>query len=294
MPTAGAGARTQVVGSMVVVVAVLLALLVGSAREHSPEDSGRQRSAPGGAPASSPSASPGRVLGPASGGTAAAIVMPAGPPGTIVRYDFEQSSEGIFHDAAGQLPLHLDSVNGGAIGAVTHGAGHAVQYPAPCRHYGAPQCPRAVLTSADADVLNPGAKPIRYGATVLIAADATSEGQNVLQKGYSTTGVSQFKLQIDGEAGQPSCVFVGLGASRIYVALSTVSVADGNWHRVACIRSGDAVAVQVDSVVTGYVSIPASLSVSNDAPLRLGGNGSGPNNDQYNGALDDVYVEIYG
>ena len=35
-----------------------------------------------------------------------------------------------------------------------------------------------------------------------------------------------------------------------------------------------------------------TLAIANDLPLRLGGKGIGPDNDQFHGALDAVFVEI--
>jgi hypothetical protein len=58
----------------------------------------------------------------------------------------------------------------------------------------------------------------------------------VLQKGYPVGGLSQFKLQVDHRQGHPSCVIAG--RSRIYRAEPRISVADGEWHDVACARTG--------------------------------------------------------
>jgi hypothetical protein len=44
--------------------------------------------------------------------------------------------------------------------------------------------------------------------------------------------------------------------------------------------------------VRGTQKIPATLSVSNTRPLSIGGKGAFADNDQYNGALDDVWVRI--
>jgi hypothetical protein len=134
---------------------------------------------------------------------------------------------------------------------------------------------------------------LRFGAVVRIAPNETSKGENVLQKGYSTGG-SQFKLQVDGAAGRPSCVLVGTASPRIYLAQSSVSVADGQWHAVDCVRVGGSLTLSVDGVVRGSVSLPTALSVSNDQPLRIGGKGNSPNNDQFVGSLDDVYVSLNG
>jgi hypothetical protein len=180
-------------------------------------------------------------------------------------------------------------VAGGDLAAVPHEGGLAVRFPAPCDHYGAESCARAILQSGPADFLNPGRGEFSYGASVLVKPDETSKGANVLQKGFSV-GDSQFKLQVDGAAGQPSCVIVGTSGPAIYVALASRSVADGRWHRVACSRGNALLAVAVDGAVVGRTAIPSSLSIANADPLCIGGKGTSANNDQFVGVIDDVFV----
>jgi hypothetical protein len=126
---------------------------------------------------------------------------------------------------------------------------------------------------------------------VLLGRSETSDGENILQKGYSTGG-GQYKLQVDGVAGRPSCTMVDQTAPAIYVAKSNVSIADGGWHAVECRRVGTSLAVLVDGVVQGGADLPAGLSVVNTTPLSLGGKGLTENNDQFHGALDDVWISI--
>jgi hypothetical protein len=188
--------------------------------------------------------------------------------------------------------LTLRSAQGGQLTGVPHGAGTAVEFPAPCPQYGAADCPRVVLEAPGAG-LNPGGQSLRWGATVLLAADRTAPGSNILQKGYSTRGGGQFKLQVDGVAGVPSCVLVDAAQnSPIHVVKASASIADGRWHTVACTRAGTSLSVFIDGVQRGVTSVPAGLSVDNDDTLRIGGKGTSPNNDQFSGALDDVFVDI--
>ena len=97
------------------------------------------------------------------------------------------------------------------------GGGQAVRFPPPCAVYGDRSCARAVLESGPADLLNPEARPLRFGASIRLAPTETAKGENVLQKGYSAKG-SQYKLQIDGSLGRPSCVLVGAGVITIALA----------------------------------------------------------------------------
>lgn len=205
-----------------------------------------------------------------------------------IRYTFDGGITGPVFDGSGRLPLRIRTA-GGSLSTVPHAGGLAVRFPEPCEHYGAESCARAILQSGPADFLNPGQGAFTYGASVLVESDETSKGANVLQKGFSV-GDSQFKLQVDGAAGRPSCVIVGTAGPDIYVALASLTVADGRWHRVVCSRRDSLLTVSVDGQVKGRSVIPSSLSMVNADPLCIGGKGTSANNDQFVGAIDDVFV----
>ncbi len=181
------------------------------------------------------------------------------------------------------------AARGAALRTVRHGSGQAVVFPERCD---GSSCPRLVLQAAHAGDLNPGKRPIRYGAGVLLAAGQTSEGENILQKGYSTTG-GQYKLQVDGTRGKPSCAMSDTASTTIHRAVSTVSIADGAWHRLECRRNGGTLSILVDDVVRGSITtVPVGLSVDTTQPLSIGGKGLAENNDQFHGILDDAWVAI--
>jgi hypothetical protein len=180
------------------------------------------------------------------------------------------------------------SRNGGAVRPVVHGLGRALAFPRRCSGSG---CPRVVLQAADRADLDPGIRPLAFGAAVNLARGQTNKGQNVIQKGYSTTG-SQYKLQIDGAAGRPSCVLVDRRRPTIRIVRSARTVADGTWHTVQCRRVGARLSILVDGRVRGSIWVPGTLSVANDRPLSIGGKGTYPDNDQFRGVLDDVWVRV--
>jgi hypothetical protein len=219
---------------------------------------------------------------------AVAASGPGAHPAVHVRYTFDGGITGQVLDGGGRLPLRVRKA-GGELSTVPHAGGLAVRFPEPCEHYGAESCARAILQSGPADFLNPGQSAFTYGASVLVAPDETSKGANVIQKGFSV-GDSQFKLQVDGVAGHPSCVIVGTSGPTIYVALASLTVADGRWHRVECSRSDALLTVAVDGQLKGRSAIPSSLSIANADPLCIGGKGTSANNDQFVGAIDDVFV----
>jgi Concanavalin A-like lectin/glucanases superfamily len=227
--------------------------------------------------------------------TAPAIVAPAKVKAVssyTVRYGFDGGaadlSEGV-HNAPG---LHLVSANGGALRTVVHGTGDGLGFPAPCVEPGASSCPRAILeTSGNVSKLNPGTHEVSFGATIKMRHNQTSDGENVVQKGFATGG-SEYKLQVDGDAGMPSCAVVGATSSTIYLAKSSVAIDDGAWHTVACDLRAGVLSITVDGTVRGKHAVPTGLSVSNSDELRIGGKGTSSNNDQFNGELDDVWVTV--
>jgi hypothetical protein len=152
-------------------------------------------------------------------------------------------------------------------------------------------CPRGLLEAPDTADLNPGVRMFRWSARVNVTKAQLRGSANVMQKGVATTG-SQWKLQIGATQGRAQCVLTGVGSSTVYLARSAATVADGLWHKLLCQRSGTSLAVYVDGVQRGQTTIPASLSVSNTLPLRIGGPNFNTHSDMYHGLLDDVYAEL--
>jgi Concanavalin A-like lectin/glucanases superfamily len=235
----------------------------------------------------------------ATGPSAAATTVPGPPAPVTVPDDADAGRDVVRYDFDGGAPLadvsghghDLSPVarHGGTFGTVAHAGGSALTFPSPCHDE---PCPRIALRAPTSDDLNPGRRNLRFGASVRLAADQTTKGENVLQKGYSARG-SQYKLQIDGALGHPSCVLVDDERPEIHVAMSAVGVADGRWHTLECRRSGTSLTVLVDGAKTGRTSVPADLSVENDIPLSVGGKGSFTDNDQFQGTLDEVWVRIF-
>ncbi len=80
----------------------------------------------------------------------------------------------------------------------------AASFPARCAWLEG--CAHALVQLPDDDRLNPGGSDFAFGARVRLAPDQTAVGSNIVQKGrYDTVG-GQWKLQVDGVEGQPSCV----------------------------------------------------------------------------------------
>jgi len=210
------------------------------------------------------------------------------PDRATARYTFNARSGSILDVSGHGHTLNVVSRHGGGVRQVVHGQGSALAFPSYCPRTG---CPHVALQTPSSADLNPGRRNLAYGADVLLPPGQTSKGQNIVQKGYSATS-SQWKLQIDGWAGRPSCVLVDDKKPAIRIATSSVTAADGRWHSIVCRRNGRTLVIIVDGVIRGRTEVPVTLSVTNDRPLSVGGKGATADNDQFNGALDNVWVRI--
>jgi hypothetical protein len=251
------------------------------------------------------------AAGPSAGATAPAgpSVSPSAEPPTgplSVRFAFDAGPEAAIVDTTGAYALHEVAAAGGVTSLVPRDGGWALAFPPRCteqaRTPSPPStptgpavpfgggCPRAILESDRRPELNPGARTVTFGAALLMSPVDTAPGANVVQKGFSTGATTQYKLQVDGAAGQPSCVVAS--ATHIYRVTAPVGVADGRWHAVECRRVGGELSITVDGQSLGKVAVPPDLSIVNGEPIRIGGKGVGADNDQFAGLIDDVYVSI--
>jgi hypothetical protein len=207
----------------------------------------------------------------------------------VASYNFDTTiADGTFDDGSGKGHLLRAVVrNGGAIRTTPHGNGQALTFPPKCT---GDSCPRIVLQADDTPDLNPGATPLRYGAGVLMSKAEGSAPENILQKGYAVGG--QYKLQVDGVSGKPSCGMSDRSAETVYVVRSRTSIADGKWHALECRRSGTTLSILVDDQTQATATIPANLSVVTEQPFSVGGKGAGVDNDQFHGSVDDVWIKV--
>ena len=171
-----------------------------------------------------------------------------------------------------------------------NGQGHAVAFPTTCPQSQAKTCPKEIIEVYPATTLAPGTHDFGWGASIRLKHEETAKGSNIIQKGFSLGGGSQWKLQVDGAQGHPSCVLVGMNETQIHEAFADFSIADGAWHDVNCRRSGGELVITVDGSHQSSVHLPKDLTVAPAGPVRIGGKDLKPDNDQFFGSLDDVYV----
>lgn len=256
--------------------AVLASLVVLGACAAGASDPGAAPTATGGAPSAAPTPQPGAVLyltadELASGELALGDRVP----------DLSAANNAAFVAAKSQLAEEIVVVP-------KEGGGRAFDFPAACAEE---SCLYPILEVPASATLDPGTRAFRVSADVNMRPSDTTTGSNIVQKGFSTGGGGQWKLQVDTLSGQPSCVVVAPGVETIHRVKSTVSIADSAWHTVSCIRTETALQIDVDGT-SQSVRIPADIDLRNDAPVRVGGKSDKPGNDPFHGQIDDIQLTI--
>ncbi|MEU4220770.1 LamG-like jellyroll fold domain-containing protein [Actinoplanes sp. NPDC026623] len=227
---------------------------------------------------------------PALAANAAPVAAPA--PVTVARYNFDAGTATASRivDTSGRgTSLTIRTADSGKV-AFSGTTDKYASFPVACAET-ATVCPRAILEGTDDADLDPGTQRFRWGASVRVAMAQVTGSTNVVQKGVSDTE-SLWKMQVGGNHGKASCVASGQGVSQVYLVRSSVSVADNAWHDIMCQRSGAALSIYVDGTERGTTAIPATLSIANSMPLRIGGPNLNIKSDLYHGALDDVYARL--
>jgi hypothetical protein len=219
----------------------------------------------------------------------------AGAVSQKLRYKFESVSNPVttvVDDSGKGRTGTVQSGNGGTVVVEAAGfEGQGVRFPPVC--VGA-SCAKAFIRADDSTTLNPGTAPFSFGARVRVTLSELSSdhGSNLVQKGLYNT--AQWKLQLDDAvAGKPSCVVRTAGGADALIVKSSVGIADGAWHKVTCQRTSTTLAILVDNVARGSVVIPSTYDINpTGQPVAVGAKSAGNNNDQFHGALDDVYFNL--
>lgn len=202
---------------------------------------------------------------------------------------FDGSPE--YGDAQGGLIAgQVVTANGGEVRVVAGAAGRgdALEFPDVCDDSSG--CPRAMVEVPADPALDPGDRAFSYGASVRLPADRTAIGSNIVQSGRYGSDGDQWKLQVDGEEGLPSCIL--RSGEEIVKIRSETSVADDAWHRVVCRRDADGVSIEVDGDV--HRKAAATGTVHTGLPVRIGSPGVGDHDDQFHGTIDDVVIDVDG
>ena len=230
---------------------------------------------------------------------------PTGTPASL-RLDFEsapdvgQDLDKVVNEGTSAVRLAIDSTQDATIEVVEGpGGGHAARFPA---YTGTVPSPTAVIvaTTKETGALDPLDEDFRFGASFNLDQESSGSkadnGDNLVQRG-SFDSPGQFKIQIDH--GVPSCRVLG-DEGEVFVKAGR-SVSPEIWYAVACERAGDRVTISVTQYgeqgqswsadgPTGHISF-------GDLPLAVGGKVSAggvptASGDQFNGAVDDVFLQI--
>lgn len=213
---------------------------------------------------------------------------------------------------SGSVRVAAATLNGGALTAGHQrdgGRGYSIRTPRFDPSTGAPRAVVRITNATDADVLNPRSAHFKFGADFVIAEPSwrlapgsTDNGDNLVQRGLYGDA-SQYKLQVDRDVA--TCRIKGdLGAVEVS---SDVNIRSDLWYRARCRRLSRSVSISVtwwrtngtrhtvtDSrhgrtgdMTPGRPSWPLSVG----GKLRAGGQVH-PSTDQFNGRIDNVFLEI--
>jgi hypothetical protein len=140
-----------------------------------------------------------------------------------------------------------------------------------------------------------GTSEFSYAAWVKTSTAATIG--SIIGKRLGSGTFMQFSFYISGNAsGTASGTLLGFGdrdGTNNRLGVSTVTVADGNWHHVALVRSSDATRLYIDGVLNVTSNLTSMPNLTRTDPIFIGnlGNGGAAAGSAYlNGSLDDVRI----
>ena len=149
-----------------------------------------------------------------------------------------------------------------------------------------PLDPERLDLVAHDDRLNPGDDDV----ALTVRLRTTSPQGNVVQKGQALSTGGYVKLDMDD--GRIACLFKG-SEGAVHVR-SAVSIADGVWHEVRCVRTRDEVVLSIDGLLADRRR-SASGVVANTWPFAIAGKSSCNQGsvgcDYFSGDIDRVLLE---
>ena len=229
----------------------------------------------------------GAIAAPASAATSTRLHVDvengeSGATGSTVRDDSGYGANGVVQAAFGGGVRVVEGLSGS----------HGLRFPARCS---AEPCPNAMVRIPDQAALDPGTASFEWGAAVKLTLSETAQGANVIQKGLYNQSGGQWKLQVDGSPGLPSCILSGTrsdGSFQRTKVRSSVTVADGVWHRVVCRRTSSSISIIIDGVTRGSMSASV-VRLSSSAPVTIGAKSvESRDNDQFHGVVDEIFMRL--
>jgi hypothetical protein len=239
------------------------------------------------------------------GRPAATSIPTPGSSGNFVLLNFDDSNPFVVTSQGPDVKVDVQRENM-PVGRVTSGDGsRGLRFPHFKKDDEAPRMVLVVqpeeLSAASVDPAGDG--EFTFGADVKLDRDAGSgtfdNGDNVLQRGLYADP-SQYKLQVDKRV--PSCT-VKSPLARAFVRAPEAM--QPGWYRIVCDYNAGSLTLSVSRMQNGEVGDPVQATVTEDlgplvfkpaTPVVIGGkvgfNGLmvRHNPDQFNGALDNVFV----
>jgi hypothetical protein len=231
------------------------------------------------------------------------IAPTVSPAGVLLDFDNEDP---LATTVAERVSVRSLESGGGQIIQVPSGNGtSALRFPSYSPEVQSPRLVLVINPVGATDLLNPDAKDFSFGADLRLNEVSSGEGgdngDNVLQRGLFSDA-SQYKLQVDKRV--PSCT-VKSGKAQLFVKFD--DGLDEGWYRLRCDYAAGSLTLSVSQIHTDRVeelgnktksaSIgPIGFSARTPATIggKLGSNGELvlSQSDQFNGELDNVFVDV--
>ncbi|MCA1600868.1 MAG: LamG domain-containing protein, partial [Acidobacteria bacterium] len=150
-----------------------------------------------------------------------------------------------------------------------------------------------VTVPDNANSLDPFDADITITAWVSLTGPLFDDSYDIVRKGLGTTSGGDWKMEIKniknlGAVGKLKCTFRG-DPGRWVTKTARPDIIDGQPHQLRCIKTATSVIAQVDGGKQ-FTNSTAAGTIANDALVMVGA--KVPGDDEYNGLLDEVSVEI--
>jgi hypothetical protein len=148
------------------------------------------------------------------------------------------------------------------------------------------------VTVPDNNSLDPGNATITITAWINLTGPILDDSYDIVRKGLGNTAGGDWKMEIKniknlGAVGKLKCSFRGDPGS-VVTKTARPDIMDGQPHELKCIKTANSVVAMVDG--RAYTKSGSAGSIANSSNTMLGS--KVPGDDQYNGLLDEVKVEI--
>lgn len=153
--------------------------------------------------------------------------------------------------------------------------------------------PSYITVPDNDDSLDPFDADITITAWVSLTGPLFDDSYDIVRKGLGNTPGGDWKMEIKniknlGAVGKLKCTFRGDPGAWI-TKTARPDVIDGQPHQLRCIKTATSVVAQVDGGKQ-YTKSAAAGTIANSAITMVGT--KVPGDDEYNGLLDEVSVEI--